>query len=242
MRAIVVLSVLSVACATATVRVNNVREIPLKEEGESWRYAFFDAATRALAKRGFTLQVSDRPAVSNTSWKGITGLVADEPNLILSFKMQLTTTNQSVRLNAHIGTCYGPGAWGRGPNILCTDEMAGGAESPSFPTNVAQAFETYIADIENEIRREVGPIYQDLLKRGQLAGPAAPAVAQSAPAQDCHDAPDCALQCDGKVGAACARLAAMLENGFGVPVDKKRAADYYKRACDAGHQASCGKR
>jgi TPR repeat protein len=45
--------------------------------------------------------------------------------------------------------------------------------------------------------------------------------------------------CDGKSGAACANLAQMYIQGDGVRVDRARAEQLLRRACDLGHNRAC---
>jgi TPR repeat protein len=45
--------------------------------------------------------------------------------------------------------------------------------------------------------------------------------------------------CDHDAGEACMTLARAYAGGFRVPKDLRRAARYYRKACDAGVQAAC---
>lgn len=45
--------------------------------------------------------------------------------------------------------------------------------------------------------------------------------------------------CKANVYKACRNLGVFYENGFGVKQDYKKANEFYKKACDGGHNTAC---
>jgi len=228
MSVIAVLVTIEGGCASLTI--NAVRETSLAQDGEAWRYAYFDAATRVLAKRGYTIKISDRPSIVSTTWKGEWHLVGGDDGAILSFRLQFTTTNQAIRLQADVNQCI-TGATSY--QVPCTDELAPyGIDK--WPADSARAIDAYMTDVQGSIVKEARSIYSDLSKR-----PVSLSAVPFTPSAECKDVADCIIRCKSNNGRACARAGAMFEGGLGVPPDPARAAEFYKRACVAGDSSTC---
>ena len=81
----------------------------IEDDPETKREAYFDGALRVLARRGFVVGTAERPSVLNTEWQSIpSGVVIEDVTVALQFRVQMTTTTQSARLQVMVASCSIP--------------------------------------------------------------------------------------------------------------------------------------